>query len=117
MFFFMEPVPPPDETPVDELASCYELVEGLRMEMHPDQYRCASCKQMQPRESAIVWVPYGTRPGDPAWSVTERCRQYAYNGEWSGWCLPCAKSLSPEPPKPEKPKGLLQRIRAALHRT
>lgn len=115
--FSLDPFPPPDKAPIDELATCYGLVPGLGVQMAELQFRCQACKQMQLAETPVVWVPQGSRVGDPAWSITENCRLSAYNGVWCGWCLPCAKSLSPEPPKPEKPNGLLSRIRAALHRT
>jgi hypothetical protein len=40
-----------------------------------------------------VSVPDSVMLGDPAWSVTDMARCSAYNGEWTAWCLPCAKLL------------------------
>lgn len=94
MEFRLEQVPPPDTAPVFPKARDLGLADGLRVEVSNSQYRCGECWKMQPRDSLSVWVPDGVRKGDPVWSVTESCREYAYNGSFTSWCVSCAKSLS-----------------------
>lgn len=91
----LEEVPPPKTAPVQDRARELGLPDGLKVETPRDsrQWRCCSCSRMQRPNSEQVWVPDGVLPGDPAWSVTETCRQNAYNGNYSAWCLKCAKSL------------------------
>lgn len=91
----LERVPPPDKAPVHQVAETLGLCDGLRVERKQRQYRCGCCYRMQQPGSWQVWVPDGTQLGDPAWSVTERAREFAYNGEWTAWCLQCALKLSP----------------------
>ena len=93
--FELVEVPPPQKAPVQDIAETLGLVNGLRAHRSDDQFRCAECSKMQPNGSWMVWVPDGTGRSDPAWSVEERCRQNAWNGESSGWCLACA----PKAPK------------------
>ena len=82
------------------------LAPGLRFEKTGSAYRCAHCGKMQRADPGLVWVPDGVALGDPAWSVTEQCRRVAYNGDWSGWCLECARKLGRQ--------SVFGRIRAAL---
>lgn len=88
-------VPPPKEAPRDEIASAFGLVRGLRYEDTGRMSRCSSCSRM--RDGGGAWVPDGLRIGDDAKAVTETCRQNAYNGMSSWWCLECAQQLGKEP--------------------
>ena len=83
-------VPPPDRASIDPRAESLGLVRGLRVEVADHQYRCHSCKEMQPRDGLLVWVPSGTDRRDPEWSVEERCRESEFNGERAAWCIRCA---------------------------
>jgi len=86
-----EMVPPPVKAPVQPLAASLDLVQGLRVEKSGhSQWRCSCCSQMQKPGSLQVWVPDSVCRGDPEWSVTEACRENAYNGFHSGWCIKCA---------------------------
>lgn len=87
-------VAPPEAAPVQDRAKELGLPDGLRVEAQRrhGQWRCSNCNGMQPSGDKI-WVPDSVRVGDPAWSVTEACRQNAYNGYHSAWCVPCARRL------------------------
>lgn len=102
-------VPPPAIAPIDQSAEELLLVPGLRAERRSSQFRCASCDKMSPNGSWLVWVPDSVRKGDPAWSVSESCRQGAFNGSGSGWCLKCAQPFSAVtvPPLPQGAGGRL----------
>jgi hypothetical protein len=102
-------VSPPDKVPVDELAKSYGLVDGLKCEVSRSSYRCAECSEMQRAESLEVWVPDGILLGDPAWSVSEKAREMAYNGNFSAWCMECAQKLGVN--KKRKSIVLWERIR------
>lgn len=110
---FME-VPPPKVVPVNSEARALGLVHGLRPEKTPTQFRCAACAGMEAADSIMVWVPDGTRRGDPGWSVSERARQGAYNGGASGWCLNCARSLTPISASVKKSLHLLVKLFEAI---
>ena len=89
------PVPPPGKVRIDDRATHLGLVTGLRVKQSRDAYRCGLCGQMQQADTPLVWVPdWSVRIGDPAWSITEQCRQAAYNGDWGGWCIGCARRLT-----------------------
>jgi hypothetical protein len=94
----MKMVSPPEKAPVQSLAASLGLVRGLRVETAHRQYRCEACSRMQPRGSYEVWVPDWTQRNDPAWAIEERCRESAYNGSWTAWCLSCAPK-APRPPR------------------
>ena len=99
-------VPPPAKAPIEKSAGKYNLLPSLKAETSDHQFRCDNCNRMQPLGSVMVWVPDGTMPWDPDWSVTERCRLNAYNGNASGWCLNCAKKLGN--------KGIIPKFWAAI---
>ena len=68
--------------------------------------RCCNCHSMT--DGPLAWVEDSVRVGDPLWSVEDRQKQSAWNGHFSGWCLPCAFKLlankeprtGPPPPAP-----------------
>lgn len=101
------PAPAPAAAPVQGAAENLGLCRGLRAERN-NQFRCDACGRMRPNGSWLVWVPDSVRKNDPDWSVTEASRLNAFNGHLSGWCLACAKSLSPRPPGFA---SLIQRVR------
>ena len=103
-------VPPPKEAPKDDVAEALGIVRGLRVEYTNRQFRCASCHTMQPGGSAMIWVPDSVQRGDPSWSVTEAARQNAFNGCASGWCLDCARSLTPAKHPVAATKSLLKTL-------
>lgn len=84
---------PPKAAPVDQIGETLGLCKGLRVDRADRPFRCHSCLTMEIR-STIVWVPDGLRIGDSQEVVVEICRQSAYNGCYSGWCLKCAQRLS-----------------------
>ena len=87
-------VPPPSEAPVQDKAEQLGLVRGLQVDdgeyAMDHQWRCGQCRRMQPIGSPQVWVPDNIRKSDPDWAVTEACRQNAFNGHATAWCLKCA---------------------------
>lgn len=89
-----EEVPPPPETPIQPEADALGLAPGLRVERSRSMGRCGQCREWQFENSLTVWVPDQLRMGDPVEAVTEICRQNAYNGQFSSWCLECALKLS-----------------------
>ncbi len=99
--FMLTRVPPPDKAPVQSEAQEIGLVRGLRVSPATSSYRCASCRRMRQEGSPMVHVPDSVQRGDPAWSVEEACRQNAFNGTFSGWCLECA----PKQPASETPQA------------
>ena len=90
-------VPPPDEVPVYPDSTALGLLSCLRVYPDYDQFRCCECQGMQPAGSHMVQVPDIVQVGDPEWSITETSRRYAHNGDYFGWCLNCARSLTPKP--------------------
>lgn len=88
-----EMVPAPTKAPEQKEAGQLGLATGIRVEQSHHQWRCACCLQMQRPNSLAAWLPDSVQQGDPAWSVTEACRQNAYNGSFSAWCIPCAKTI------------------------
>lgn len=93
----MTPTPPPEAAPLDPRADHLGLIAGLKA-IKDGQFRCASCRKLSERDAWLVWVPGAVRHGDSPAAVEEACRQNAFNGHTSGWCLPCAKALSyPQP--------------------
>lgn len=90
-------VPPPVVAPTDQFAETLGLLQGLRAEKKSYRFRCANCSTMQQSGSWLVWVPDSVMKNDDAEEVIEQCRQSAYNGSGSGWCLPCAKGLGKSP--------------------
>lgn len=96
--FVFEQVPPPDKAPEQSEAKKLGLVTGLRAERSRNRpWRCGNCSTMQPGGSTQVWVPDSVRRGDPEWSVTEACRQNAWNGHHTAWCLKCAPKAKKKP--------------------
>ncbi len=86
-------VPPPAVAPEDIVASAFGLPRGLRFEPNYGQFRCNQCRRLTSGNEGIVWVPDFVRITDSAEAVTEAARRGAFNGEASGWCLPCAQRL------------------------
>jgi hypothetical protein len=90
--------PPPKEVPVQEIAETLGLVAGLRAEKKRGGWRCGHCSEYQVGDNVWqVWVPDTVRIGDSAAAVSDQCRRYARNGDFTGWCLKCAKSLGRDP--------------------
>lgn len=89
------PVPPPTKAPVQDIAETLDLVDGLEVEKAgAGGWRCDNCSRYQTDPGAWqVWVPDSVMPHDRGDEVTEQCRSMAYNGEFSAWCLPCARKL------------------------
>lgn len=85
-------ISPPRRAPRYPDAEALGLPEGLRAENKTRPFRCACCSQMQ-QPGTMVWVPDSVRPDDPEWWTTEASRLNAFNGAFSGWCLPCARAL------------------------
>lgn len=88
-----ERVAPPAKAPIQPDAVVLGLLPGLRVEPSWCLCRCSVCHSAIGNGAPLVWVPDFVRPGDSAEVVTEACRQGAYNGESSGWCLSCADAL------------------------
>lgn len=111
------PVPPPSQAPVQTKAQELGLCQGLRVDSTDSGFSCNACDRMQPA-GIQVWVPDLVQEGDSAEAVTEECRKAAYNGEWSGWCLKCAKKLGQaEPGEIEEMHDWVDTVHAARGET
>ena len=111
MKFTMTEVPPPKEVPVHQIAETIGLLPGLTAHKDSGGWRCDNCGRMQAGKSVwIVWVPDGVSITDSAENISEACRQSAYNGSGSGWCLKCAKALG------HPTMSVVRRLMGALHR-
>jgi hypothetical protein len=93
MKYRFEEVPPPKDVPVHQIAETLGLLPGLRADRSMSNFRCSNCSTYQMTGSWLVWVPDGVMSADSAEVIAEQCRQNAYNGHHSGWCIECAKKL------------------------
>jgi hypothetical protein len=84
----LTPVPPPPEPPHYAAARDLGIPPCLRAEARDYAFRCAHCHQRAKPGTPIVWVPDGATSRA---NLEEEARLNAYNGEHSGWCLPCAR--------------------------
>ena len=90
----LEPVPPPERTPTNQIGETLGLLPGLRPErQRGTSWRCSCCREWRKSGDWIVWVPDWTTLDMPLDVVQERIRANFYNGGSSGWCLSCAKQL------------------------
>lgn len=117
--FKLTPAPPPAEAPIQPEADAAGLIAGLRVGRSGGRggpYRCSACHKLVTADVPSVMVPDGVRIGDDSAAVTEVCRRSAFNGHFSGWCLPCAKKLSGKPSLPEwmPSKSVWRRVLSAL---
>lgn len=90
---------PPRQYPSMEEAPDFGLIEGLRPWKTDHGSRCSNCCKLQRSGSWMVWIPDSIMRHDPAWAVTQTCKENRWNGCSSGWCIPCAQSFSPKLPK------------------
>lgn len=83
---------PPSVVPEDPAATALGLVRGLRLARINKSFRCGNCQDWI-QDSALVWVPNAVKLGDKSETITEIARLESYNGNSTGWCLPCARKL------------------------
>lgn len=88
-------VPPPSNARIDPMANEMGLLDGIYVSERDawrSPFRCSCCRRMISGDT--VWVPESVSVGDDPDVITDCCRASIYNGSWSGWCAPCAKSLN-----------------------
>ena len=90
----LEPVPPPKEALIEQIAETIGLVRGLRVEKNRSACRCGICSAWIRIGEALVWIPDFIGHDAPHEAITEAARKMAYNGMWSGCCVKCAPKYS-----------------------
>ena len=89
-------VPPPEKAPQFTLAKKLGLHPCLKVDESSGGWRCGYCNKIQ-RPGYEVWLGENTSFFDSASDIEESCRQRAYNGESTAWCLSCARGVGKNP--------------------
>lgn len=60
-------------------------------------WRCGECSKMQDANRVRVWFPDGYSRHDSPSVVFDALKRMRWNGEFTAWCLDCAKKFSETP--------------------
>jgi hypothetical protein len=87
-------VPAPESAPTVPGAADLDILPFLRFtDQAGTGCRCSNCRRLIHPGDKLIWVPDMVQITDSLADIQEVCRQQAFNGSSSGWCLSCARKL------------------------